>query len=111
MEGVPLQLDVTQVDGPYSWTWRLSDGAGGVIVEEPVQIDADDPSLAIAKDLYRNLWRVDTDPRQRFLARVGDFLGERIFGDVGRVLVERAPVTVRVRVPRAAMHLLALPFE
>lgn len=104
-------LEVIAVDGPYSWTWRLSDETGRTLAEQTVQIDSDDPSLPIAKDLYRNLWRIDTDPRQRFLARVGDFVGQRVLGDVGRAMSERAPVTVRVSVPRTAMYLLALPFE
>lgn len=107
---LPL-LDVTQVEGTYSWTWRLSDETGRVLVEQPVRLDPEDPSLAIARDLYRNLWRIETDPRQGFLVRIGEFVEGRIFGGVGRALVERAPVTVRVSVPRTAMHLLALPFE
>jgi hypothetical protein len=111
MEGVTLRLEVTAVGGPYSWTWRLADEAGETLAEQPVRIDLDEPSLALAKDVYRNLWRIDMDPRQRFLTRIGDFVSQQVLGDVSRALSERAPLTVRVGVPRAAMHLLALPFE
>ena len=42
---------------------------------------------------------------------VGAWIGEQVLGDVGRALVERAPVTVRVELPAGAEVLAYRPLE
>ena len=45
------------------------------------------------------------------VAAVGRWIGERVFGEVGRVLAARAPVVVRVVVPEAARVVAFRPLE
>jgi len=111
MAGVTVRLCITDRTGPSAWTWILTDESGATLAEQRVQLDPDDPSLAIATDLYRNLWRTESGSQHRFLTRMGAFIADRILGDVGRALAACAPVTARVEVPESAMWLLQLPLE
>ena len=45
------------------------------------------------------------------VADAGRWIGERVFGAVGRTLAERAPVVVRVIVPEAARVVAFRPLE
>jgi len=101
MAGVTVRLCITDRTGPSAWTWILTDESGATLAEQRVQLDPDDPSLAIATDLYRNLWRTESGSQHRFLTRMGAFIADRILGDVGRALAACAPVTARVEVPES----------
>lgn len=108
---VTPRLSIADWTGPSSWTWRLTGEAGAPIVQQRVAVNPDDPMLALVRDLYRNLWRMDDTSGQPLLTRVGDFVGDRLLGEVGRALAAQTPVTVRVELPAELTTLLAVPFE
>ncbi|MEV4352265.1 CHAT domain-containing protein [Actinoplanes sp. NPDC049596] len=105
-----LRLALTDVVSASVWTWVLHDETGTELARQAVTIEPDDPTLAIVDDLYRNLWRISSGPQQPFLDRMGEFVRERLLGEVGRALAGRAPVTVGVELGPAT-SLLRLPFE
>jgi len=113
-----LVLDAVEVDGRFGWRWLLSDGASGALLgDRPVRLDPAAADTEAFLDIYRFLrWEAAPDRRvaseAELVARVGSFIGEHALGEsVGRAIVDRAPVTVCVRVPAAAQWLAFLPWE
>ena len=77
---------------------------------------AGEPGYEAFTDLDGYLrWRADPEDRVAseavLVAEAGRWIGERVFGAVGRALASRAPVVVRVIVPGAARVVAFRPLE
>ena len=100
-----LELEVVDFRSILSWNWRLRRG-DEESVRQPVRLEPTDPRLSLMTDLYRNLWRVDTDPRhqrrseEQIIERVGTYLAEEVLPGIGPALLACAPVTVRMTMYR-----------
>ena len=69
-----------------------------------MRLVAGEPGYEAFTDLYGYLrWRADPQDRvaseAALVAEAGRWIGERVFGAVGRALAARAPAVVRVMVP------------
>jgi len=107
-----LEADKVQADG---WLWRLLDEGGDLLQSH--QVDLSDAEY---REAFENLYawvgfRVEARDRlaseQRLIDRLGNWVGEKVFGPVGDAIAERAPVTVRVVIPRDERQLLYRPLE
>ena len=112
-----IDLSVLDYQNDGVWCWQLSDADGTVLAEHEVRLDRGGTEFRLLTDLYRNLWRLEADPGRRarseqtLLSRVGRYIAGQVFGPVHGAIAMRAPVTVRVAVPPAAVGLLAMPLE
>src|SRR5690242_10843393 len=112
-----IDLSVLDYQDDGAWRWQLSDADGTVLAEHEVRLDRGGTEFRLLTDLYRNLWRLEADPARRarseqtLLSRVGRYIASQVFGPVHGAIAMRAPVTVRVAVPPAAVGLLAMPLE
>jgi CHAT domain len=112
-----LWLHIDEMTTGSCWHWRLLDDTDTVLAEHDVALTAEDLASTQLLDLYRSLWRLDTDPAWRaqseraILQPVGDFIGERILGAIADVLAERAPVTVMVGIGANTAAILGFPLE
>jgi tetratricopeptide (TPR) repeat protein len=112
-----LDLSVLDYQDDGAWRWRLSDADGTVLARNQVRLDRGSTEFRLLTDLYRNLWRLEADPARRprseqdLLSRVGRYIAGQVLGPVQGAIAARAPVTVRVMVPPAAVGLLAMPLE
>lgn len=111
----PLQLTLTDYAGESRWRWQLADGRGAFLADHEVDVAGDrSPEARAFADLPRELWRRhETEPPAETLARVGRWMGERVFGPVAAKLATllTPPATVvRVSVPQEAQALLARPW-
>ncbi|MFE5718736.1 Clp protease N-terminal domain-containing protein [Streptomyces erythrochromogenes] len=84
-----------------SWTWRLTDAAGGLLAEHTVRLAPGDSRVEALHDLTGWLaWRAAPDDREAaeadLVADLGDWMGRELLGPVGPALLALAPVTVRV---------------
>jgi CHAT domain len=112
-------LDLSMLDfaDNAAWHWRLTDQAGTLVAQHDVQLDRTSTEFRLLTDLYRNLWLLEADPARRprsereLLNRVGAYTASEVFGPAGQAIAQRAPVTVRVIVPPAAVGVLAMPLE
>jgi tetratricopeptide (TPR) repeat protein len=112
-----LSLQALDV-GAHAWRWRLSDtGSGAVLVEQAVQIPADDWRWSAAPDLYRYVWRTTVpdgraDQEERLVSEVGAFIADEVLtAAVCRAITQRAPCSVEVVVGADDGHVSALPLE
>src|SRR5262245_52344782 len=111
-----LLLEVTEYGDAAHWRWRLTTEGGAFIADHLVALDTSVVEYQGFVDLHGFLWQ-RADPGRRLASeaelvdRVGRWLGEKVLGPIGPALVERSPVTVRVRVPAGAGALLQRPFE
>jgi hypothetical protein len=112
-----LRLEVLDFEGPAAWRWRLTDDDGGrFLADAQVRLDSGAWQFEAFGDLDDYLrWNAAPDRRteseKELVAGVGAWIGECVFGDVGRAMVKRAPVTVRVEVPAEAEVLAYRPLE
>lgn len=113
-----LLLRAVEVADRHRWRWLLEDaGSGEPLADHQVALNPAARGVRAFEDLPRYLrWRADPDRRveseAHLLTQVGAWLGARVLGErVGARIVERAPVTVRVRVPPEAEFLLLRPLE
>lgn len=112
-----LRLHVDEITSGLSWHWRLLDDSDTALAHHRVDLTAADLASTQLLDLYRSLWRLDTDPAWRaqseraILQPVGDFIGERLLGAIAEVLAQRAPVTVKVGIGGDAAPILGYPLE
>ena len=112
-----LELNVLDYRDDGAWRWRLSDADGTVLARHEVRLDKQSTEFRLVTDLYRNLWRLEADPARRvrseqdLLRRVGRYIAGPMLGPVQAAIEARAPVTVQVMVPPAAVGLLAIPLE
>ena len=110
------QLRVTDYENDNRWRWVLEDPRGTFLADHEVDLTDDTSEDARAfQDLteYLRYYREIKEPEE-VLARLGAWMGERIFGAVAEKLAEHLtpPATVvRVSVPREAQGLLTKPFE
>lgn len=112
----PLRLTLTDYASETRWRWQLTDGRGAFLADHEVDLGGDrSPEARAFADLPAELWRRSgTERPAETLARVGKWMGERVFGPVavklGELLTPPATV-VEVSVPSEAQALLARPFE
>ncbi|MER5932349.1 CHAT domain-containing protein [Streptomyces sp. NPDC002054] len=99
-----------------SWTWRLTDAAGGLLAEHTVRLGPGDSYVEALRDLPGWLaWRAAPDDRETaeadLVAELGDWMGQELLGPVGPALLALAPVTVRVRTAGDDDRLSHLPLD
>ncbi|WP_322763237.1 CHAT domain-containing protein [Frankia sp. Cr2] len=116
--GRPSPRAAEEAGGPMSWRWLLVDATTGTtLTDHPVTIDPGVGGYATFTDLYEHLRR-NADPHQRLaseqqlLTTAGNWAGEQLLGErIGRIIVEAAPVTVRMMLPDALGFLPQWPWE
>lgn len=113
-----LRLQIDVITSALNWRWQLLDDTGAVLARHDVALTAADLASTQLGDLYRSsLWRLDSDPQWRarsehaILDPVGDFIGERLLGDIAEVVAQRAPTTVLVAIDTIAAPILGYPLE
>ncbi|SDL50030.1 hypothetical protein SAMN05660642_00055 [Geodermatophilus siccatus] len=112
-----LVLEPVEVTGPTRWRWLLRTEDGEALASHEVVVPEGDFEFGGFTDLYRWLrWQADPDRRvtseAELTARVGDWIGRHLLGaEVMEVLLEEAPVIVRVPVPAALGFLPYRPWE
>ena len=110
-----LRLVVDDFTGS-GWVWRLFDESDVLLAHHEVKLVEGDELAEGFEDLYDWVrFRADhadwLASEQKWVDRVGVWVGEKVLGRVGTELVKWAPVTVRVIVPVGAEALLYRPFE
>ncbi len=119
MPTTTLLLQASDIRDSAHWYWRLQDANGAFLADHTVALDPADWRYEALLDLYGYLERrVAPDKRQAeetlLLAKLGAWIGEQVLGPIAPVLVEQAPVTVRVQIlddTPAAAGLCYLPLE
>jgi hypothetical protein len=111
-----LRLEVRNFQGPERWDWALSTAAGEHLAYHEVRLDPESLEYqAMTRLQFYVRWRAERErpleSEAEFLGQVGQWMGERVFGDIGRTLVEWRPVTALVVVPSGAEVLRHWPFE
>ena len=100
MEDLRLEVaDFAAPDGGLAWRWVLTEPGGVFVADHRVRLDAGEPGYEAFTDLAGYLrWRADPQDRvageAALVADAGRWIGERVFGEVGLALAERAPVVV-----------------
>jgi tetratricopeptide (TPR) repeat protein len=112
-----LCLRVEDFQDAEHWRWLLQDQAGAFLADHQVTLDPDETEHEGFVDLAGFL-RDRAVPDQRLKSeaglvdRVGGWIGEQVLGEaVGRAMVDRSPVVVRVELPVDADVLLYRPLE
>src|SRR5450756_2324723 len=115
LEAVDVDVDVT---GALRWRWLLSDEeTGNPLADHPVDLDPRSVAVERFRDLFEYTRHYAVPDRRtqdgaRFLAEAGEWAGgELLGGPIGAAIVADAPVTVRVRVPKALSPVLLWPLE
>ena len=117
MEDLRLEVaDFAAGDGGLAWRWVLTEPGGAFVADHRVHLEAGEPGWEAFTDLDGYLrWRADPEDRvaseAALVAEAGRWIGERVFGAVGRALAERAPAVVRVVVPGPARVVAFRPLE
>ena len=111
-----LRLEVRNFQGPERWDWALTTAVGELLAYHEVRLDPESLEYkAMTRLQFYVRWRAEPErpleSEKEFLGQVGQWMGERVFGDVGRKLVEWRPVTALVVVPSGARILRHWPFE
>jgi tetratricopeptide (TPR) repeat protein len=111
-----FRLEVCDYAGPSRWLWRLIAPGGELVAAHRVDLDVGCWQYVAIGDLHGYL-RLHAAPDRRLAdeARIvhlaGRWIGEHMFGEVGRALTERAPVTVNVVIPEAARIVAYYPLQ
>lgn len=111
-----LRLEVRNFQSPERWDWALTTAAGQLLDDHEVRLDRESLEYqAMTRLQFYVRWRAEPErpleSEEEFLGQIGQWMGERVFGDVGRKLVEWGPVTALVVVPSDAGVLRHWPFE
>ncbi|HLZ27390.1 MAG TPA: CHAT domain-containing protein [Chloroflexota bacterium] len=112
----PLLLEVAPFTDADHWRWVLKDAAGAFLADHAVALDPSAAEYEAMRDLRAYLRRRAAPDRRlqdetRLMDDVGRWLGRELLGPIADRLVEHAPTTVRVTVPKTAERLLFLPLE
>ncbi|SDL49850.1 CHAT domain-containing protein [Geodermatophilus siccatus] len=112
-----LVLEPVEVAGPTRWRWLLRTEDGEPLATHQVAVPEGDFEYGGFTDLYRWL-RWQADPQRRvtseaeLTARVGGWIGQHLLGaEVMEVLLDEAPVAVRMPVPAQLGFLPYRPWE
>lgn len=112
-----LRLRVEDFQDPEHWRWLLQDQTGAFLADHQVALDPAEPEYEGFVDLAGFLHdRAVPDQRltseTALVQRVGGWIGKQVLGEqVGRAIVDRSPVVVRVELPVEADVLLYRPLE
>jgi CHAT domain len=111
-----LRLEIRDFADANRWRWVLTNARGQFLADHDVRLDRASWQREAFSDLHGYLrWHVAPDrwveQEAMVVARVGDWIGEHVFGRVGPALVKQRPATVRVVVPREAAQLMFAPLE
>lgn len=111
-----LRLEVQHFQDAANWEWTLTDAAGRFVAVHRVRLDpADQEYQAMTQLPVQVRWQADPGrllaSQADFLDQIGCWMGEQVFGDVGRKLVERSPATVLVVIPAEGEILRHWPLE
>jgi hypothetical protein len=111
-----LRLEIRDFSDAANWDWVLKDAAGQYLAAHPVRLDPASPEYRAMTQLPVHLrWEADPErlleSQPEVLGRVGRWMGERVFGEVGPALAGRAPVTALIVVPPGAEGLRHWPLE
>jgi hypothetical protein len=111
-----LRLEIRDFHDAANWDWVLKDAGGQYLAAHLVRLDLASPEYRAMTQLPVHLrWEADPDrlleSQAEVLGRVGRWMGERVFGEVGPALADRAPVTALVIVPPGAESLRHWPLE
>ncbi|SFN88843.1 AAA ATPase domain-containing protein [Geodermatophilus obscurus] len=112
-----LVLEPVEIAGPARWRWLLRTEDGEPLASHQVAMPEGDFEYGGFVDLYRWL-RWQADPQRRvtseaeMTARVGEWIGRHILGpEVMEVLLDEAPMIVRMPVPKVLEYLPYRPWE
>ena len=112
-----LILRITNFDGPESWRWELTDGAGKFLADHEVKLDPSDTYYSAFKDLY-NYLKINAAPDKRIekeeliINELGAWIGQNALGPIASHLAKyKVPLMVRVIVPPEASGLIYRPWE
>ncbi len=111
-----LLLEVVDFKDPQHWRRVLKDSLGNPLQDHEVSFDRTNaiyttfPYLDDYLDLYSSPDDRISD-QVRLLEKAGRWLGQNIFGPIGLILLDHAPVTVNVLIPPEAHSLMYLPLE
>ena len=111
-----LRLEVRHFRDAENWDWALKDAAGQHLAAHSVRIDSASPQYrAMGRLPVHVRWEADPErlleSEAEVLGRVGRWMGEEVFGAVGRALVEHSPATALVVVGPNAAVLRHWPLE
>jgi hypothetical protein len=117
VEDLRLEVaDFAASGGGLAWRWVLTGPGGAFVADHQVRLEAGEPGYEAFTDLYGYLrWRANPGDRvaseAALVADAGRWIGERVFGEVGRALAAQAPAVVRVVVPDPARVVAFRPLE
>jgi hypothetical protein len=111
-----FRLEAREFRSLARWRWLLTGPDGSMVADHEVRLNEGCWQFKA----FSNLWdyvqlRAVPDRRMEdealIVAEVGAWIGEHVFGEVGRAVVRARSATVRVIAPADAESLLFLPFE
>ena len=111
-----LRMMLVDYEGQGRWRWILADRDGKPIADHEVRLDTRCWQYEAFTDMPRYLqWHVAPDRRGRqemqIVREVGEWIGEHVLGPIAQVMLERAPATVVVTLPRVATSIAYAPLE
>ncbi len=110
-----LFLDLTEYRDENHWRWELKDAKGNVLADHTVALDPNEREYVGFQNLDAYMQRNrGAFTHREMLNQIGEWMGERVFGDLRPKLRERLTppaTTIQVHVPRALHELTARPFE
>lgn len=113
-----LVLRARDVRSATQWRWVLEAPGGAFLADHAVALDPErQREVEALRDLPVYLWRYAAPDRRdleerRLLHDLGGWIGAQVLGPrITTLILERAPVTVRVVFPPSAADLLTLPLD
>ena len=107
------RLTASDYRGPDSWRWRLVD-AHGQSTDHQVTLDTADWQYQAARDLrgfVAEHARGSLEEEARIVEAVGNWVGDRILGELGPLMVQYRPAVVTVTLPDSTDDLAIMPLE
>lgn len=114
--GDPLLLEVVDFRDPQHWRWVLKDSSYNFLQSHEVSLDPEDTNYRALMNLQGYLDSHSspdnrTNDQLRLLDEVGTWIGQNIFGRIIPIILDYAPITVKVLVPPEASSIKYLPLE